>query len=370
MHNEAHELTEELKTHFLRKHYFFEYIGQAWTKANDVARFLDLKDAQNMVYHHISATDKIMFKQFPHNIQKSIISGIGYRITNSIRDNMPDQDSMVRNKIPDSNCNIHPETMFINEEGVFELFMKSHKPIAKAMKRWLVYDVIPAIIKTGTYSVVPIPIAQSPIQTITAVAEPRSTVCHNPHDFPISSMKSAIYILQLPLLNMYKFGYSNNVINRLKQHESDFSEITIQLVIEVPDAQEIERRLKTEIRSHGINTVYEIDGRKLKELFIPEHFDKVCEIVHEIVNNYTTDSFTNIQNHEYRMACEVSKQKDKEIEMKQKEIEMKQKEIEMKDQEIEITMEHSKQKQYEIEILKLQIELEKETRKRKIEAML
>jgi hypothetical protein len=107
--------------------------------------------------------------------------------------------------------------------------------------------------------------------------------------------------------------------------------------------------------------VYEIDGRKLKELFVPEHFDKVSEIAREIVNNYNTDSFTNIQNHEYRMSCEVSKQKQKDVEMKQKDIEIKQKDIEM-------TVELCKQKQYDIEILRLTIELEI-TRKRKLETL-
>ena len=50
------------------------------------------------------------------------------------------------------------------------------------------------------------------------------------------------------------------------------------------------------------------------------------------VDNYKIDGFTHELNHEYRMACEVTKQKDQEI-----------------------------------EILKLQIELSKLTRKRKIE---
>ena len=58
------------------------------------------------------------------------------------------------------------------------------------------------------------------------------------------------------------------------------------------------------------------------------------------------NSFTNLQNHEYRMLCEISKQKEKKL---------------------ELTIEQSKQKQQEIEILKLQIELEKERQKRKIE---
>ena len=35
--------------------------------------------------------------------------------------------------------------MFINDQAVVELFMKSHKPIEKAMKIWLVYKVILSI---------------------------------------------------------------------------------------------------------------------------------------------------------------------------------------------------------------------------------
>lgn len=334
------ELTEDFKTQFLNNHYFFEYDRQVWTKAKDVAHFLDFNDTRRVICHHVSESNKIMIKHFPDTIQKIIRR----RLT------PPSPKSITSTNQPET---IHPETMFINDEGVFDLFMKSRKPIAKAMKRWLVYEVIPSIIKTGIYSIVSIPIAQSTIQSV-AVADPRSTKCHNPNGFSISSMKSAIYILQLPLLNMYKFGYSNNLINRFKQHEYDFGEISIELIIEAPDIQEIEKRLKNEIRSHGINTVYEIDGRKLKELFVPEHFDKVSEIAREIVNNYNTDSFTNIQNHEYRMSCELSKQKQKDVEMKQKDIEM--------------TVELCKQKQYDIEILKLTIELEI-TRKRKLETL-
>ena len=360
---EALELTEDLKTQFLKNHYFFEYNSQAWTKANDVAYFLEFKEARYVIYSHVSKSDKIAFKQFPDTVQKAIISGIRFSKT-------------------DHQKPIHPETMFINDEGVFDLFMKSHKPIAKAMKRWLVYEVIPSIIKTGTYSIFPIPIAQTAIQeAAVAIADPRSTTCHNPNSFPISSMKSAIYILQLPLLNMYKFGYSTNLINRFKQHEYDFGEISIELILEAPDIQEIEKRLKTEIRAHGINTVFEIDGKKLKELFLPDHLNKVCEIAHEIVDNYNSDSFTNSQNHEYRMACELLKQKqkdielkekeiemkDKDIEMKEKDIEMKEKDIEMKDKDIKLAMELCKQKQYDIDILKLRIELIQTTRKRKAE---
>ena len=67
------ELTEDLKAQFLRKHYFFEYMGQVWTRLNDVACFLDLKDAKNS-FHHISESDKSSLNSFqvPVNNQLSM----------------------------------------------------------------------------------------------------------------------------------------------------------------------------------------------------------------------------------------------------------------------------------------------------------
>ena len=252
---------------------------------------------------------------------------------------------------------------------MFELFMKSHKPIAAAMKRWLVDEVIPTILATGVYSIV------QNLQPL-AVAEPRLTICRNTNNFPISLIKNAIYVLKLPLLNMYKFGYSNHLVERLQQHESDFKEINIELVLVTDDAQEIEQMLKTEMRSHGINTCFKIDGRNLKELFEPEHFNKVCEIAQNIVNNYKSESFTHEQNHEYRMVCkqterdiemarELTRQTENEIEIARELTRQTENEIEMARELTKQTVELTKQKDKEIENFKLRIQLEQ--MKQKIE---
>ena len=193
--------------------------------------------------------------------------------------------------------------------------MTSKKPIAKAIKRWLVYEVIPSIMIKGEYSLIQKPNSQSAI--VQSLACPRKTICHNPNGFPISSIKRAVYILFLPLLNKYKFGYSNNLKKRLKEHEYKFSEISIELIIETPEVEEIEKRLKLEIRSHGINTVFDSNGCKMKELFEPEYLQQVCDIVRDIVKSYERDSFTNIQNHEYRMECEKTKQEQEKTKQEQ-----------------------------------------------------
>ncbi|WP_218831744.1 BRO-N domain-containing protein [Shouchella clausii] len=43
--------------------------------------------------------------------------------------------------------------MFINESGLYQMILTSRKPEAKRFKRWVTSEVLPAIRKTGTYSV-------------------------------------------------------------------------------------------------------------------------------------------------------------------------------------------------------------------------
>ena len=87
--------------------------------------------------------------------------------------------------------------------------------------------------------------------------------------------------------------------------------------------------------------MFDINGRKMKELFEPQYLNQVCEIVRDIVKTYEIDSFTSIQNHEFRM-----KQQD----IKYQEVVMEQKKQDIKYQ--EVVME---KKKYEIEILRLRI---------------
>ena len=46
------------------------------------------------------------------------------------------------------------ETNIVNEYGLYNLVLSSRKPEAKEFKRWITHDVIPAIRKTGSYSMV------------------------------------------------------------------------------------------------------------------------------------------------------------------------------------------------------------------------
>ena len=45
------------------------------------------------------------------------------------------------------------DTYVITEAGLYNLILRSRKPEAKAFKRWITHEVLPAIRKTGSYSV-------------------------------------------------------------------------------------------------------------------------------------------------------------------------------------------------------------------------
>ena len=61
--------------------------------------------------------------------------------------------------------------IFVNEPGLYSLVLSSRKPGAKRFKRWIIHDVIPALRKTGTYSVKPLTATQMFIAAAKALEE-------------------------------------------------------------------------------------------------------------------------------------------------------------------------------------------------------
>src|SRR5690606_35802145 len=49
----------------------------------------------------------------------------------------------------------NPNKAIVNEPGLYSLILRSDKPEAKAFKRWVTHEVLPAIRKTGRYEVQP-----------------------------------------------------------------------------------------------------------------------------------------------------------------------------------------------------------------------
>lgn len=61
------------------------------------------------------------------------------------------------------------EVAIVNEPGLYSLMLRSRKPQAKAFKRWITHEVIPAIRKTGHYEAA---VAPEPPRELAAVGGP------------------------------------------------------------------------------------------------------------------------------------------------------------------------------------------------------
>jgi len=51
------------------------------------------------------------------------------------------------------NQKIDPQTVFINQEGMYDLVMSSRKREAKIFRRWISHEVLPSVNRFGFYSI-------------------------------------------------------------------------------------------------------------------------------------------------------------------------------------------------------------------------
>ena len=109
-----------------------EHEGEPWFVAKDVCECLELTDVSKT----ISLLD---------DDEKG---------TNSIRTPGGKQDMLI-----------------VSEPGLYSLVLRSHKPEAKAFKRWIVHEVIPSIRRTGGYGALALPNFRNPAEAARAWAD-------------------------------------------------------------------------------------------------------------------------------------------------------------------------------------------------------
>ena len=86
----------------------------------------------------------------PYFVGNDIALALGYaKPRNAILQHVDNEDAL-KQGIPD-NQGFTQETTLINESGVYSLVFGSKLPTAKAFKRWITSEVLPAIRKTGGY---------------------------------------------------------------------------------------------------------------------------------------------------------------------------------------------------------------------------
>ena len=87
----------------------------------------------------------------PWFIGKDVATALGYAKPENAIANHVDEEDKTSTLIQGSGSNYKSKTIVINESGVYSLVFGSKLPTAKAFKRWVTHEVLPAIRKTGSY---------------------------------------------------------------------------------------------------------------------------------------------------------------------------------------------------------------------------
>lgn len=105
--------------------------GVPWFVGKDVAEALGYKTPKKAILDHVDEEDK----QSLDDIKRG-----------SKTEPLEEENGQELNQ---------PQTILINESGLYSLIMSSKLPSAKAFKRWVTSEVLPAIRETGAYTLDP-----------------------------------------------------------------------------------------------------------------------------------------------------------------------------------------------------------------------
>ena len=117
-----------------------------------------MKDIQIFENPEFGEVRTVVIGDEPWFVGKDVATALGYENPQkALRDHVDNEDKKMgeRNVTPSIKDSLGREQypVFINESGLYSLVLSSKLPTAKKFKRWVTSEVLPAIRKTGGYSV-------------------------------------------------------------------------------------------------------------------------------------------------------------------------------------------------------------------------
>ena len=270
--NPALSFTEQLKNQFTTiSHY--KYNNQIWFKASSVANFLEYENTKKAVSDHVSADDKVLFREIS-------LQGVPIQV--------PCEE-------------LHPDTVYINKYGIFDLITKSRMPLARQFRKWLVEEILPSIIDTGAY--VSPALTQRQLVELQAKLEQIETQNQQlqlqvRNESQIRSNKisrnqlhNTVPLDELYILTtrkyaqdyIYKIGKSSNTPKRLKSLNTariKDDELYICHVSKCYDANSAETHIHTLLDRYRLQNT--------REFFVME-FEDIRELMNHVCQNYKAD---------------------------------------------------------------------------------
>jgi len=261
---ESTESTNEIKetdtlTSFLDiRNNYFQYKGKkvlvivkegvVWFKGIDVAQLLDI-EATTQAIQQINSEDKITFTSLKVSL-----------------------------KLTSESEKIHPQTIFINQEGMYDLVMSSRKPEAKIFRRWISHQVLPSINRFGSYSI-----------------EKKYGCFYDDHDLYEYDGCNVCYMAYIGVhdnIPLFKYGITFDYYRReYQEHRKTFDTFQLLYLRQTDNNHIIEGLFTKECKSKDIYVQKEFKGKNRTELFTvneSQSFERMRMIMDKLIEQNPT----------------------------------------------------------------------------------
>jgi prophage antirepressor-like protein len=266
-------------------------------RAKDVAEFLGYIDTEQAIRKHVSAKYKFTLGQLLSklNTEKSKpveSTGLDFNENTKLEGNAK-------------------STIYITEAGLYQLIFGSKKEEADEFRQFVFEDILPNIRKNGSYSI-------SSFVKDTSFA----TSFFLTHDITAYKNQSIVYIGAVGTYNgkpVYKFGMSDNIESRLKQHIDFYGNQFIMIAVYiVQNNYAAENNIKSLIQSQGIQLKIKINDVNQTEIFTTDNINPILFNVHQLSLQKTS---VNQQNSE-TLLIEMEKTKQENEKTRQLEVQL------------------------------------------------
>ena len=113
-----------------------------------------MNELQTFSNSEFGAIRTIMIEEEPWFVGRDVAKSLGYaKPENAVKAHVDDED---KSTTPIQGSAYETRVVIINESGLYSLILSSKLPNAKKFKRWVTSEVLPAIRKTGSYSIEPL----------------------------------------------------------------------------------------------------------------------------------------------------------------------------------------------------------------------
>lgn len=223
------------------------------------------------------------------------------------------------------------DIIFLSSHGVYRLLYSSKKKIAENFREW-VGDILDDIIFNQSKEL------QKEIEKQKTLLEQQKhlTKCEVENTLKISNDKrKVLYIIKIYAnSNLYKFGYTDDIITRLRTHKNKIGEhIELIYCIESENNKLLESEFKEYLDKHNYRTKKTINNLLQTELFKVNHINIIKNELVKINNTIQDDKalIIKLKNEILDLKTELLKNDEKrEQELKNRIIELKNENVDLK----------------------------------------